>query len=112
MKASRGKATPGEWRASIAICCPDVGTVCDGGGHSLLNHSTKKSHAILTEDAECIVAAHSALPLLLDLAEAVEEADTYFDFGDPSFEGSTPECDERLRAVHTCLSALRAWGER
>ncbi len=65
LEATLAKATPGEWLAYSAMCCPDMGGVRVPGSRVCADSVGRYGHPMTIEDAEAVEAMHRAVPLLI-----------------------------------------------
>lgn len=65
LEATLAKATPGEWLAYSAMCCPDMGGVKASGYSVCRDKVGTFGHPMTIEDAEAVEAMHRAVPLLI-----------------------------------------------
>ena len=65
LEATLAKATPGEWLAYSAMCCPDMGGVKASGYRVCADSVGRYGHPMTLEDAEAVEAMHRAVPLLI-----------------------------------------------
>lgn len=65
LEATLARATPGEWEAYSAICCPDMGGVRVPGSRVCADSVGRYGHPMTIEDAEAVAAMRRAVPLLI-----------------------------------------------
>ena len=65
LESALAKATPGEWLAYSAMCCPDMGGVKAGGSRVCADSVGRYGHPMTIEDAEAVEAMRRAVPLLI-----------------------------------------------
>ena len=65
LEATLARATPGEWLAYSAMCCPDMGGVKASGYRVCADSVGRYGHPMTLEDAEAVEAMHRAVPLLI-----------------------------------------------
>lgn len=65
LEATLARATPGEWLAYSAMCCPDMGGIKAAGYRVCADSVGRYGHPMTIEDAEAVEAMHRAVPLLI-----------------------------------------------